>query len=286
LLIKKEDLPYPKMGGIIPRNIKITVIRQWLNGLTREEIAEKNDIGTGTVTGIIKEARKEEEYSDIDLLREVSKKLKEEGLALPSLAFAIRLRRIMEENDINEDQIEPIIQEFATYCLRYQIPYETIIKVGREALYLEQKFGVPIERIPEIIVQRKQIIDGLEDQRQEMLGEAQLAKVDRDAKQQERDIIAAEIEKYKTEIPLIQRIKELENELEEEKRKNELYKIGERALIKERNCADREAMRSRSEVIESDAKNETLAWQLSICKDELDKLKRSQQINQSQNSNG
>jgi hypothetical protein len=286
LLINNENLPYPKMGGIIPRNIKIKVIREWLNGLTREEIAKKNDIGTGTVTGIIQEVRKQEEYSDIDLLREVSRKLKEEGLASPSLAFAIRLRRIMEENDINGDQIEPIIQEFAAYCLRYQIPYETIIKVGREALYLEQIFGVPIEKIPEYITQGKKTLDRIENERKEMLGEAQLAKIDRDAKQQERDVISAEIEKYKTEIPSIQRVKELENELEEEKRKNEHYKIGERALIKERDSADREAMRLRSDVIELDAKNETLARKLSICINELDKLKRSQQINQSQNSNG
>jgi hypothetical protein len=112
---------------------------------------------------------KQEEYYDIDLLREVSRKLKEEGLDLPSLGFAIRLRRIMEENVINENQIEPIIQEFATHCLRYQIPYDTVIKVGREALYLEQKYETPIERIPEYIIQGKHTIDRLEDQRQEII---------------------------------------------------------------------------------------------------------------------
>ena len=48
-------------------------------------------------------------------------RLKEEVLQLPLLGFAIRLKRIMEENDINEDQIEPIIQDFAAYCLRHII---------------------------------------------------------------------------------------------------------------------------------------------------------------------
>jgi transposase len=45
------------MGGKIPRNIKIEVIRHWLNGLTREKIAKREDIGAGTVTGIVQEAR-------------------------------------------------------------------------------------------------------------------------------------------------------------------------------------------------------------------------------------
>jgi hypothetical protein len=153
------------MGGNIPRNIKEKVIRQWLDGLTRESIAKENDIGAGTVTGIIQEARKQEEYQEADLLREVSLKSKEEGLQLPELGFAIRLKRIMEENGINEDQIESIIQDIAAYCLRHKASYDTVIQNGREALYLEQKFQVPIEKIPEYIIQGKETLDNLEDER-------------------------------------------------------------------------------------------------------------------------
>jgi hypothetical protein len=254
--------------------MKTKVIRQWLNGLTREEIARDNDIGEGTVTGIIQDARKQKEYSDIDLLRQISIKLKEEGLDLPSLAFAIRLRSIMEENGINEDQVEPIIQDFATYCLRHKVPYDTIIKSGREALYLEQKFDVPIEKIPEYIAQGKNTIDTLEDQRMEVIGQARLAGIDRDAKRWERDTLAAAIEKYKTEIPSIQRIKELENELEEEKRKNEQHEIIERVLTKERDSAAREAAISAADVIELEASRKEIMRRLSICENELDKLNK------------
>ena len=219
MLIKKENLPYPKMGGIIPRYIKIKVIRHWQNGLTREEIAKKNDIGAGTVTGIIQEARKQEEYSDIDLLREVSRKLKEEGLALPSLGFAIRLKRIMEENDIKEDQIDSLIQDFAIYRLRRNISYDTITKIGREALYLEQKYGIPIEKIPEYIVQGKEILDRLEDQRQEILRKKKLAR-------EELDTIVAKLEKYGNDTPLIERIEELENELYKTRRSEKTWEAG------------------------------------------------------------
>jgi hypothetical protein len=260
------------LGGKIPRNIKVKVIRHWLDGLTRERIAKKEDIGTGTVTAIIQEARKEEEYNDIDLLREVAVRLKEEGIGLPLLAFATKLKRIMVENDINEDQIEPIIQDFATYCLRYKIPYDTIIKIGREALYLEQKYGVPIEKIPEYITQGKETIASLEAQRQEILRQNQQAREELDAKRQELDAIAHKFEKYRKEIPSIQRIMELENGLEEAKKTNELHEINERVLRKERDDAQREALRSSADVIELDAKRKELARQLSLCIKELEKL--------------
>jgi hypothetical protein len=108
------------MGGKIPRNIKEKVIGQWLHGLTRERIANEDGIGAGTVTAIIQEARKQEDYNDIDLLRQVSVKLKEDGVELPLLGFAIRLQRIMEENGINEDQIRllmiPLLKVGAKHC--------------------------------------------------------------------------------------------------------------------------------------------------------------------------
>jgi hypothetical protein len=263
------------LGGNIPRNIKVKVIRHWLDGLTRERIAKKEDIATGSVTGIINEARKEEEYNDIDLLREVAGRLKEEGIGLPLLAFAIRLKRIMEENDINEDQIEPIIQDFATYSLRYKITYDTIIKVGREALYLEQKYGVPIEKIPEYITQGKETIDRLEYERLAILRQKQQAGEELDAKQQKLDTIVHEFEKYRKEIPSIQRIMELENELGKAKKMNEWHEISERVLRKERDDAQREALRSSVDVTEIDARWKDTASRLNCCLNEQRRLREN-----------
>ena len=203
--------------------MKAKVFRQWLDGLTRENIAKKDDIGAGTATAIIQEARKQEEYQDIDLLRQISVKLNEEGLGLPLVGFAIRLKKIMEENGINEDQIEPIIQDFAAYCLRHNVSYDTVIQSGREALYLEEKFGIPVERIPEHIIQEKETIDRLEDQRLEILRQKQQARKELDKILQERDTIVAELEKYEKEIPSIKRIRELETELDDAKKLNEYY---------------------------------------------------------------
>jgi hypothetical protein len=263
------------LGGTISRNIKTRVIRQWLDGRTREQIRRENDIGAGTVTAIIQDARKNGEHSDIDVLRQISVKLKVEGLDLSSLAFATRTNSIMEENGINEDQLEQIIQEFATYRLRHELTYDIIIKCGREALYLENKYNVPIEKIPEYITQGKKTIDRLEDERRELIGQVQLAKIDRDAKHQELSVMAAKIEKYKTEVPLIQRIIELENKLEEAERWNKLHEISERSLTKERNSAGLDAMRLERDIIELDASWKEDRRKLYKCQNELAKLSKA-----------
>jgi hypothetical protein len=149
--------------------MKEKVISQWLQGLTRETIAKENDIGTGTISAIIKEARQQKEYHNIDLLRQISTKLREEGLEPAHLGFAIRLKKIMEENDIREDQLESLILDFNTYCLRHNLTFDKVFESGYEALNLAYKFGISVEKIPEYINQGKKMIDRLEDQRQEIL---------------------------------------------------------------------------------------------------------------------
>jgi hypothetical protein len=75
LLILFEQI---RMGTKIPRGIRLEVIRNWLQGKTRDQIAEEVHIGAGTVSGIIKEYRSGD--FDADLLREVALNLKNTGL--------------------------------------------------------------------------------------------------------------------------------------------------------------------------------------------------------------
>jgi hypothetical protein len=51
-IISKEE-----MGGNIPRAIKVDVIREWLRGKSRDQIAKQVEIGAGTVSSIIRYRR-------------------------------------------------------------------------------------------------------------------------------------------------------------------------------------------------------------------------------------
>jgi chromosome segregation ATPase len=221
------------------------------------------------------------------LLRQVSLKSKEEGLELPELGFAIRLKRIRQENGINEDQIESIIQDFATYCLRHDASYDTVIKSGREALYLEEKYRVPIERIPEYIIEAKKTTDNLEDQRQEILRQKQQAREDRDIilqqldemrqrldkMRQQRDAIVAELEKHGKEIPSIVRIRELEAKLDEASKQNEYYEKGIKALTKKLDIANQQELRLEADGVELDARWKDTASRLLLCRAKKDELR-------------
>jgi hypothetical protein len=246
------------LGGKIPKNIKEKVIRQWLQGLTREWIAKENDIGTGTVSAIIKEARQQKEYHDIDLLRQVSTKLKEDGLEPAQLGFAIRLKKTMEENDIREDQLESLILDINSYCLKHKVTLDKVFESGYEALNLAFKFGFSVEKIPEFIIQGKKTIEELERQRQELIGKKQEI-------QEKYHTILALLEKYEKEKPLIEHIQALERELDEFKKSKESYEARCRKL--------------KEEVLTLDTQRGEYLHEWSLCQEERerDERKKSRQ---------
>jgi hypothetical protein len=88
-IISKEG-----MGGNIPRAIKVDVIREWLRGKSRDQIAKQVGIGAGTVSSIIQECRQND--TEFDLLRQVALELKNHGESIDSFAPLVRLREVLK----------------------------------------------------------------------------------------------------------------------------------------------------------------------------------------------
>ncbi len=102
------------MGGRIPSLIKIEVIRKWLNGVSRDNIAINNNIAAGSVSNIIQEF-KNKEVPDIDLLREVSIALKRQDMDLIHFASSMRLRKMLDNLEVSEERIEKFLEHLCVF---------------------------------------------------------------------------------------------------------------------------------------------------------------------------
>jgi hypothetical protein len=98
------------MGGKIPSTIRRQVITQWLYGFSRDQIAKANQIGAGTVSEIIKQCKQKEHpdgnYSEFDLIRELSVMLKREDVDVNTFASSIRLQRKLEQKGLSEGLLQ------------------------------------------------------------------------------------------------------------------------------------------------------------------------------------
>lgn len=180
-------------------------------GLSRSRIAKENNIGDGTVTAITKEAR--EQDCEIDVLRCIAIAIKQEGLEVGEFGFAYRIKKIMEQNEVTEEQLEILLQDFATCCFKQKEPVGKLIQCGYEALCLSDKFGISVEKIPETIEQQKKVIDRQEERLKELMLELPAMEI-------KHANIVAGIEKYESEYHLIDQIEKLENTVDYFERQN------------------------------------------------------------------
>jgi hypothetical protein len=78
------------MPAAIDPVVKKQVIAQYFQGVSRDQIAAENSIGTGTVSNIIDEWKKGVQGSNYEYVRELAVNCKKEGINLADLMSPLR----------------------------------------------------------------------------------------------------------------------------------------------------------------------------------------------------
>jgi hypothetical protein len=191
----------------IPKSIKERVIKQWLQGMSRDEIGKDNDIGAGTVTAIIKDAK--QEIPNIDLLRAVALVLKKHDLNLSVFAHSIRMKNKLDEMGVSEDKIDSLIDNANTHCFKRGLTADEYFNNVDKVCALSENLGMPVDELPSYIIRQQLELEKVEKETED-------AKVKQHQVLQNYYVTMDILEEYKRDKPLIDRIKKLEKKLEEE----------------------------------------------------------------------
>ena len=142
------------MGRKVPNSIKLQVLVHWLSGISRNDIAFSLKVSTGTVSNIIKECQKE--VIDIDLLRSVAVKMKNQGLELKDLASSISLRNMMIMLELSEEKVEKFLLALSIYNYKNDIedPKKFIDEILNVSKYVA-RLDVPVFDIVDYIEKKK-----------------------------------------------------------------------------------------------------------------------------------
>jgi hypothetical protein len=109
------------MPAAIPESIKSKVISQWLQGLSRDVIAQDNNISTGAVSNITNEwsiaIGKPEAYE----FRELAKTLNIAGLTPAQCAIGFRTMKLLSEQNIDADAAAQLIGDVYKKCKEHEI---------------------------------------------------------------------------------------------------------------------------------------------------------------------
>lgn len=132
-----------------PPGINRKVIEDWLNGLSRDEIAQRNGLSTGTISNIIKQTSAENGGLDIDVIRALAKLLKNKEIKLDEIIQGVRIKKRIQDMGLDTEFAEKYIELMDEYCFRKQIEPEKFIE------YVDFVVNLPDEeRNVQLLVQK------------------------------------------------------------------------------------------------------------------------------------
>lgn len=192
------------MGGKIPGQIKEEVIRKWLMGVTRDNIARDLDIGKGTVSEIVNSYSLKD--SEVSLVRQVALDIKELQADVMTFSQALRLKNILNGIGLKEDKIESLVKTAEVHCFRHGIEVREFFEIVEKVSSYSDEVGMPLEDLSDHIAQQKRSLEELHSE----INDAQnnLSAILRD-----NDVTLRDLEDYKKDKPFIDKLVEVQLEM-------------------------------------------------------------------------
>ena len=204
------------MGRKIPDPIRRKVLIEWLEGLARQQIARDNQIGTGTVSEIIKAIKEKDSDARIDVLRVTALILRREGSNTDTLLESIRLKNFLDEIGLKGEKLEDFARHLDIHCFKRGLTPDTFMNLVANISSLSDSLRVPVEELPQSINSSKELLDdfnlGIKDR------VLMLKRVN-----ENYNVKITDLEEYRMNRPLIETLKA--NNLELEKAKKRLFDL-------------------------------------------------------------
>ena len=241
------------MGGNILRPMKVDVLRKWLQGKSRDQIAKEEGIGAGTVSSIIKEYRQND--TEFDLLRQVAVIVRSEDYSIESFAPLVRIREILrrelllspdktikiargqehEDGDLKTTQkireepefvekLESLLQALVVFCFKQKLSIKDFVDGIHDLCRRANRLGIPLENLPSYVKR-------LEDTVHSLYEEIKQKRLEKEEALEDYDVTLELLEEYDANRPLFEENKKLREELDKVREQRDDY---ERELVSER----------------------------------------------------
>jgi hypothetical protein len=142
-----------EVSYVATKELRERVLIQWLQGISRDEIARNVGIGAGTASAIFKMYRKND--SNFDQLREFALNVKRQGLTIDQLGSATRLDSRLNKLHLNEEEIESFLDKIQEHCFTQGIEPDEFIREVVNVCNLSSKSKVPVGDLSSEIEKKK-----------------------------------------------------------------------------------------------------------------------------------
>jgi hypothetical protein len=144
----------------------------WLQGKTRDEIAQAFGVSRGTVSNIWAKFRNKLGHYEADALRELEKELRRQNMTAENCAIGLRMSNIMEKLGIQEEKTEEILTTVFELSQKMGIFPEILKEALIEIVKISQT--IPISDFPIHLQKRREEIEETENKIKKIEEEIQI----------------------------------------------------------------------------------------------------------------
>jgi hypothetical protein len=84
--------------------------------------------------------------------------LRRQGLNIDSFARSIRLKRILDEIGLNEEQLEDFAVHLNVHCFKRRLMPDAFMNVVANISFLSNNLAIPVEQLPRNITRGKTLL--------------------------------------------------------------------------------------------------------------------------------
>lgn len=127
----------------IPPQLKLEIIKAYLNGVTHREISKESQISLGSVTNVLESLKSERK--EFEELRLLSKMIKSNYLPMSKIFEATHFLLWMQRYNIKLEFVTQMLDHMNTESFRFDIDIENFFHRLSSLLIYEKSIGVKIE---------------------------------------------------------------------------------------------------------------------------------------------
>jgi len=159
-------------------NTKDDVVHRWLQGDQRDKIASDMQIGTGTVSAIILEWKKNIGIPDADTLRQFATELRRSGITTSECASGYRLFNLIAKLGLDDESLESFVSTVYRQCQECNIAPHEIVETSQQIISI--RGSRPISQLPDHIKKQTVEVERLENELKRLREEKTNAQKERD----------------------------------------------------------------------------------------------------------
>jgi hypothetical protein len=149
--------------------LKEGIIKEWLSGKNRDNIAIENGLSSGTVSNVVREWKEEIGSLSADQLREFAVTLRKSGMTPLQCGRGFRILNILHDLGFSEDNIEIFALDIYKMCKNIGLQPDKIALYIKELIDLTEK--VPVGQLSDHIQRNKIMVEESEQELRNATGQ-------------------------------------------------------------------------------------------------------------------